>query len=616
MALRLRLLTGAAGLWLAVATVGGLMWLAQSQLLALLDPAAVTVKPPTEDARPLTTAQLTQQLQSDFPSWRVARLAAPSGSEAAARVSLQTEQGLQTRYLNPYTGRLLARPGFAAWFSGLAAFWQGVYIHPLGRLSLLLAAGGLAWRWRKRRQVQPQAINQAWLVAHASQTGHAERLALQTAGSLRAGGLEVEVRALGSLTVDQLAGYRQAFFVASTFGEGEAPDSAHAFTRHMHGGNRLGELRYGVLALGDKHYPDFCGFGRQLDGWLAGLGAMAYFDRIEVDQGDPAAILQWQRQLAGLTGQAALPAWQEAATTPWQLAERRLLNAGSLGAAAFHIGLKPLAGEPLPWQAGDIVEIVPRQAPAKVAQWLAEAAWPADTVVQWQGQGCTLAEALAGSERLGELKADSAQQLAGRLQPLRPRAYSIASLPADGQLDLLIRQIATPDGLSLGSGWLTEYAEPGSTLALRVRGNPGFHAPPQACPLILIGNGTGLASLRAHLKEQALAGNKGHWLIFGERNAAHDYYHEAELAAWRLDGTLARLDTAFSRDQAQRVYVQDVLRAAADEVQAWLGRGAAIFVCGSAAGMAPAVHNVLLDLLGEEALEALIAEGRYRRDVY
>ncbi|HEY9103363.1 flavodoxin domain-containing protein [Chitinimonas sp.] len=614
--MRRKWLTGAAGLWLAVAAGGGLMWLEQSRLMGLLDPAAVTVKPPADDARPMTAAQLTQQLHTDFPSWTVTQLVAPSGPETAARVALRTERGLEDRYLNPYTGRLLARPGFTTWFAGLAAFWQGVYINPLGRLSLLLAAGTVAWGWRKRREIQPQQVSRAWLVAHASQTGHAEGLARQTADSLRAAGLDVELRGLGSLSTEQLAGYRQVLFVVSTFGEGEAPDSAHAFARHMHSGARLSQLRYGVLALGDKHYPDFCGFGRQLDGWLVGQGATARFPRIEVDQGDPAAILRWQQQLAELTGLATLPAWQAEATVPWQLAERRLLNAGSQGAAAFHIGFKPLAGESLQWQAGDIVEILPRQSPAKVAQWLAEAGWPGDTPVQWQGQDSTLAEALAGSERVGQLRAGSAQQLAEQLQPLRPRAYSIASLPSDGQLDLLIRQIATPDGLSLGSGWLTEYAEPGSTLALRVRGNPGFHAPSEPCPLILIGNGTGLASLRAHLKEQARSGNRGHWLIFGERNAAHDYYHEAELAAWRLDGTLARLDTAFSRDQAQRVYVQDVLRAAGDEVQAWLARGAAIYVCGSAAGMAPAVHDVLLDLLGEAELETLIATGRYRRDVY
>jgi sulfite reductase (NADPH) flavoprotein alpha-component len=106
------------------------------------------------------------------------------------------------------------------------------------------------------------------------------------------------------------------------------------------------------------------------------------------------------------------------------------------------------------------------------------------------------------------------------------------------------------------------------------------------------------------------------WLLFGERNAAHDFLLRGELEGWRAAGWLARLDLAFSRDQQERIYVQDLLRGQADAVREWIGRGAAIYVCGSLQGMAGGVHETLGELLGKEMLEQLAADGRYRRDVY
>jgi len=197
------------------------------------------------------------------------------------------------------------------------------------------------------------------------------------------------------------------------------------------------------------------------------------------------------------------------------------------------------------------------------------------------------------------------------------REYSIASLPADGQLDLLVRQMRGADGrLGLGSGWLTAHAETGEEIALRIRSNRSFHPPTDARPMILIGNGTGLAGLRAHLKARAAADHKRNWLLFGERQRAHDAFHEDELSAWQETGVLERLDLVFSRDQAERRYVQDQLRDSAEAVRGWVAEGAAIYVCGSLEGMAAGVHAALIEILGASALEALTDAGRYRRDVY
>ena len=134
--------------------------------------------------------------------------------------------------------------------------------------------------------------------------------------------------------------------------------------------------------------------------------------------------------------------------------------------------------------------------------------------------------------------------------------------------------------------------------------------------MILIGNGTGLAGLRAHLKARAAVGAHRNWLLFGERNAAADRLHADELDAWQTTGVLERLDLVFSRDGHPQRYVQDALHAHAGTLRAWVDEGAALYVCGSLEGMAPGVDAALNEILGQSRMTALADAGRYRRDVY
>jgi len=436
------------------------------------------------------------------------------------------------------------------------------------------------WAWRraqqhKARQAQAmQALNapaadDTLLVAYASQTGYAETLAAQTAESLRAGGLTVRVAELGQLDLARLSGYRRMLFVVSTYGEGDPPDSAAAFASQMQAlpTRALTGAQTAVLALGDSEYARFCGFGHQLGDWLHAQGATPLFDLVEVDNDDPAALRHWQHHLGLLAGRSDLPDWQAPVYEPWRLAARTLLNPGSQGNPCYLLTLAPPPGQPAHWQAGDIAEIGPRLI------------------------------------RGGPLQTH--------------REYSIASLPQDGAIDLLVRQMRSADGgLGVGSGWLTQMAQVGEQIDLRVRSNRNFHAPDDARPMILVGNGTGLAGLRALIKARRAAGHRRNWLVFGERNAAHDDFCRDDINAWREDGTLERVDTVYSRDQPHRRYVQHVLREEADTLRQWVAAGAAIYVCGSLQGMAAGVDTALEDILGVEPLQALLHAGRYRRDVY
>ncbi|MET3668028.1 sulfite reductase flavoprotein subunit alpha [Caulobacter sp. 1776] len=458
---------------------------------------------------------------------------------------------------------------------------------------------------RRAAEALTQGAGEPVLVAYASQTGFAEELATATARTLAEAGAPVTLRELSAVTAADLTG--RALFVVSTTGEGDAPDPARAFIRDvMKASPDLAALRYGVLALGDSTYAHYCAFGRSLDAWLARHGGQPLFDRVEVDDGDPAALRHWQGQLSLLTGVTDAPDWSRPAYGRWTLAERTLLNPGGPGGEAWHVRLVPT--DDTTWQAGDILEIGPRNAPAEVAA-LGLPAELAETL-----SGLRLPHEPAAIEALRGL---SAEAIAERLTALPHREYSIASLPADGGVELIVRLMSRADGQpGLGSGWLCRHAPVGGVVEARVRTNRSFHAPDPSRPLILIGSGTGLAGLRAHLKARAALGVRWNWLIFGERTAAHDYFHRDEIEGWTASGLLDRVDLAFSRDQAERIYVQHRLRAAADTLRRWVTNGAAIYVCGSLEGMSRDVHAALVEVLGAEALERLTDEGRYRRDVY
>jgi sulfite reductase (NADPH) flavoprotein alpha-component len=448
------------------------------------------------------------------------------------------------------------------------------------------------------------------LVAFASQTGGAERLARQTAAAL--GG--ARVMPLSAVDDGVLSEVDRALFVVSTYGEGEPPDPARRFARQvMATPPGADHLEYAVLALGDREYPEFCAFGHSVDHWLHAGGARRMFDMIEVDGDDGDAQRQWQQQLAALGAEPDLPDWEPAAYERWRLAERRLLNPGSAGGPAFLVSLEPCDGSACDWQAGDIAEVLPgANDPARVAAYLAHCGLSGSEMIE----GRPLAEHLALA-LIPDHPVASGENLLAALRPLPHREYSIASIPADGRLDLLIRQVSRTDGtLGLGSGWLTDFAPLGSEIALRLHPNEGFHAPAEAERLILIGNGTGLAGLRGHLRAAERAGHGGHWLLFGERSQAHDALLAEEIDGWLASGTLTRLDRAWSRDADCGRYVQHLLAEAEADLRDWVEHGAAILVCGSLQGMAPAVDAALRAALGDERLEDMAETGLYRRDIY
>lgn len=504
------------------------------------------------------------------------------------------------------------------------------------------------------------------LVLYGSQSGNSETLAKKIGREAVTRGFAPRVAGLDSVTATELKNEQTVLIVTSTWGEGDMPDNAVGFWDGLNQNGSspsLAGVNFAVLALGDRNYGDtFCLAGKKLDERLTELGANRLADRVDCDVEYDAPAADWMAGVFAALGAtelvvsesdvvrpAAVPMTPPAdVDDPYSkknpllapLIANLRLNGKESAKDTRHIAFS-IEGSGLSYEVGDALGVFPANCPDVVARVMESHRLDPEAVVPLPGGGeAPLRVALEQYYEVRPLVGETAEAppapaaFVDGLRRLQPRLYSIASsLKAHpGQVHLCVGRVAYDTGgvahKGVCSTFLADRLPVGGSAGVFVQRSPHFRLPTDlSLPVIMIGPGTGIAPFRAFLEERAATGAFGkNWLFFGDQHAANDFLYREEIEAFVQKGILHRLDTAFSRDQSRKIYVQNRLMTQAMELFTWLERGAHVYVCGDATKMAKdvdtALHHVLQTIGGKSAdgatayIAALKKAGRYQRDVY
>ncbi len=482
------------------------------------------------------------------------------GSDADGRRDLVIQRNATTD-IAPYPGWVKAIHE-GTW----AGPWSGLLNLFAATVLLFLLVSGL-WLWARRRirgRRRADAGAQI-LVAHASQTGTAARLAAATAQALRSAGGRVAEGSLATLTPEDLHRFRHTLILVSTTGDGVMPDSGRGFLSALPGADLSG-CRCALFALGDSSYRRFCAAGETLRSALRGAGSEEFLPMARAD-GEPGTT--WQRwlpeiaQSLGLTSDTPTP---PPGDLPVQLtlAAREQLNDPHDPVTHEVWRLELESEKVLDYRPGDLLLIRP-------------------------GQG----------------------------EP--PRPYSIGSTPLEDPYRLRLTVAVTSrvdeqEQVRPGkaSGLLCRRLALGEQIEGTIRTHDSFHPPANpARPIILIAAGCGIAPFVGFIAERACqAGTGPVWLIFGNRRRRGDYFYAREIEAWQDRGVLTRVDLAFSRDMEDGSYIQDRMLEAGADVLEWVRRrDAVLYACGKRNTVGAGVRTALAVILFEHGEASTQAEA-------
>ncbi|MFZ0353007.1 MAG: flavodoxin domain-containing protein [Pseudolabrys sp.] len=518
-------------------------------------------------------------------------------------------------------------------------------------------------------------------IVYASESGNSEKLAGDVAKSARKSGLKPTIIDMADLDLGTLAATKRLVVIAATWGEGEPPARAIRSYNELMGEDapRLDGVEFGVLALGDTAYAEFCAIGRKIDERLAALGGKRIVDRVEcdLDFAEPAA--RWIGDaIKTLTPPNSSGRVIEvdfglkpAASPSTDIFEAEIiehvdLNSSRSDKETIHLALSFEGAAPA-YEPGDSLDLYPENDPAYVDELLKAAGLAGDDKLRSEfitSRDLTTLSiktvesyaASTGHQYVKALLADGhakewiagrqlvdliatfpialdAEKLRALTRPLAPRAYSIASSRREvgDEAHLLVSAVRYESHgrarKGVASNYVAERLKRGGHVRVKLKPNKHFASPSGDRDIIMVGPGTGVAPFRAFVQERRATQAKGRsWLFFGDRTFTHDFLYQLDWQEALKDGTLTRMDAAFSRDTPNKIYVQHKLWDQRSELIEWLDGGAHFYVCGDAKAMAKDVRAALVRAYAdvkalsaeaaEQAVVTLEREKRYLQDTY
>ncbi len=518
-------------------------------------------------------------------------------------------------------------------------------------------------------------------IVYASESGNSEKLAGDIAKSARKNGLKPTIIDMADLDLAALTSAKKLVFIAATWGEGDPPARAiRAYNELMgEGAPRLDGVEFGVLALGDTAYAEFCAIGKKIDERLAALGGKRVVDRVDcdLDFAEPAA--RWigdavkvltPPNAGGRVIEVDFGA-RPAASASTDIVEAEItehvdLNSSRSDKETIHLALSFENGAPA-YEPGDSLDLYPENDPAYVDELLKLAGLAGDeklrsdfiksrdvttlslrtveTYAEKTGHHYVKAliadgqarEWIAGRQLIDLIAtfpiALDAETLRALTRPLAPRAYSIASSRREvgDEAHLLISAVRYDSHgrqrKGVASNFVAERLKRGGRVRVKLKPNKHFALPAPDKDVIMVGPGTGVAPFRAFVQERRATEASGRsWLFFGDRTFTHDFLYQLDWQDALKDGALTRMDVAFSRDTPEKIYVQHKLWDRSAELVEWLDGGAYFYVCGDAKAMAKDVRAALVRAFAdvksltpeaaEQAVVTLEREKRYLQDTY
>ena len=523
-------------------------------------------------------------------------------------------------------------------------------------------------------------------ILFASESGNSEKLASDVSKLARKQGFKPKVVDFADLDLATLPKAGKLIAIAATWGEGEPPARAVRAYGDLMGeaAPRLEGVQFGVLALGDTSYAEFCAIGKALDARFEALGAKRAYDRADLDLDFDKPAAEWIKGALKALAPAESAADNvvavdfragaededgEVSREPAvaEVIDHVNLNSSRSDKETIHLALEFEDGAPA-YEPGDSLEIFPENDPQLVDEILRATGLSGDeglrkallaerdittlsaTTVERFAKATGHADAqkfvesdevkawIEGRHLIDLIErfpaALTAEHLNTVTRPLPPRAYSIASSRKEvgDEVHLTIAAVRYETHgrarAGVASVHVADRIKNGAKLRVRVKPNKHFRLPSDgATDIIMVGPGTGVAPFRAFVQERRATEAPGRsWLFFGDRHFTHDFLYQLEWQDALEDGSLTKIDVAFSRDQPEKIYVQDRIDQHAAEVVAWLDGGAHFYVCGDAKNMAKDVRAAVVRAfesvkgLSSADAEAHVASleraRRYQQDVY